>query len=122
MIVLKMLIHIGLLFVLLYIGNWIQASLGLSVPGSVIGMLLLFLLLKLGIIKLDWIREGTNVVLKHLALFFIPVNVGFINYLGLFSGSGILLLIITVISTAFVMGFSGAISQWLAKGKETQHE
>lgn len=118
----KIIIHIALLFGLLFIGDWIQASLNLSIPGSVIGMLLLFALLKLGIIKLNWIQEGTGFILRNLTLFFIPVTIGFINYLELFSGRGILLLLIAVFSTAIVMGVSGGVSQRLAKGKEVQHE
>lgn len=120
--ILKGLIHIGFLFGLLYIGNWIQASLSLSIPGSVIGMLLLFVLLKSGLIKLEWIKEGTSFILKNLTLFFVPVTVGFINYLELFSGRGIYLLLIAILSTAIVMGVSGLISQKLAKGKEVQHD
>ena len=120
--ILKGLIHIGFLFGLLYIGNWIQASLSLSIPGSVIGMLLLFVLLKSGIIKLEWIKEGTSFILRNLTLFFIPVTIGFINYLELFSGRGIYLLLIAILSTAIVMGVSGIVSQRLAKGKEVQHD
>lgn len=119
---LKGLLHIGFLFGLLYIGNWVQASLSLSIPGSVIGMLLLFVLLKSRIIKLEWIKEGTQFILKNLTLFFVPVTIGFINYLELFSGKGIYLLLIAVLSTAIVMGVSGIVSQRLAKGKEVQHD
>lgn len=120
--ILKITAHIALLYGMLLIGNWFQAFFGLSIPGSVIGMLLLFVLLKFNIIKLNWIKEGTQFILNHLTLFFIPVTIGFINYLELFSGRGILLLLTAVVSTALVMGISGVISQWLANRKETQHE
>ena len=85
-------------------------------------MLLLFLLLKMGIIKIKWMEEGTSLLLRHLTLFFIPVTIGFMEYLELFRGKGIFLLLITVISTALVMGVGGAVSEQLAHGKETQHE
>lgn len=118
----KIIVHIALLYGLLLIGNWLQAVLNIAIPGSVIGMLLLFFLLKLRIIKLDWIKEGTQLILKHLTLFFIPVTIGFIDYLELFSGRGILLLLTALLSTALVMGVSGAISQRLARRKEIQHD
>lgn len=120
--VIKIMIHIAVLYVLLLIGEWIQQISGLSVPGSVIGMLLLFFLLQLKIIKLDWIREGTDLILKHLTLFFIPVTIGVINYLELFSGRGILLLLTALVSTGLVIGVSGGLSQHLANRKETQHD
>lgn len=120
--VLRVIIHIFFLYALLLIGNLLQETFHLFIPGSVIGMLLLFILLKLGIIKLKWIDEGVSFLLRHLTLFFIPVTIGFMEYLELFKGRGILLLIITVISTALVMGIGGAVSEQLARRKETQHE
>lgn len=120
--IMKIIVHIAALYALLLIGNWIQDILSLSIPGSVIGMLLLFFLLKLKIIKFAWIKEGTQLILNHLTLFFIPVTIGFINYLELFTGRGILLLLTALFSTALVMGLSGAISQRLASRKETQHD
>ncbi len=120
--VVKVIVHIAFLFGLLFIGNWIQAALDIAIPGSVIGMLVLFFLLKLGIIKIEWIKEGTQFILKHLTLFFIPVTIGFMDYLELFNGRGILLLFTALLSTALVMGISGAISQQLARKKEIQHD
>lgn len=120
--IMKIIVHIAALYALLLIGNWIQDILSLSIPGSVIGMLLLFFLLKLKVIKFAWIKEGTQLILNHLTLFFIPVTIGFINYLELFTGRGILLLLTALFSTALVMGLSGAISQRLASRKEAQHD
>lgn len=118
----RMMTHIFFLYALLLIGNFLQNVFHLFIPGSIIGMLLLFLLLKTGIIKMKWMEEGTSLLLRHLTLFFIPVTIGFMEYLELFSGRGILLLLIIVISTALVMGIGGAVSERLAHGKETQHE
>ncbi|MCG5102831.1 CidA/LrgA family protein [Oceanobacillus alkalisoli] len=120
--VLRIITHIFLLYALLLIGNVLQEIFHLFIPGSVIGMILLFLLLKLGIMKLKWLEEGTSLLLRHLTLFFIPVTIGFMEYLELFKGRGLLLLIITVISTALVMGVGGAVSEQLARRKETQNE
>lgn len=120
--VLRIITHIFFLYALLLIGNVLQEIFHLFIPGSVIGMILLFLLLKLGIMKLKWLEEGTSLLLRHLTLFFIPVTIGFMEYLELFKGRGLLLLIITVISTALVMGVGGAVSEQLARRKETQNE
>src|SRR5690606_17555229 len=118
----RIITHIFFLYVLLLVGNFLQEAFQLFIPGSVIGMLLLFALLKLGIVKLRWIEEGTSLLLKHLTLFFIPVTVGFIEYFdAVFSVRGVLLLSITIISTALVMGGSGAVSEYLARRKEVQH-
>lgn len=114
----RIVIHVLILYVLLLIGNWIQDLFNLFIPGSVIGMILLFLLLKTGILKIEWIIEGTSIILKHLTLFFMPVTIGFINYLDTFSGKGIWLFLIALFSTMLVMGISGSVSQILARRKE----
>lgn len=44
----------------------------LNIPGSILGIILLFLLLQLKIIPLKWIESGANFLLAHLMLFLIP--------------------------------------------------
>ena len=85
-------------------------------------MILLFILLITNCMKLSWIEDGTKLFVNHLTLFFIPATVGIVNYLQLFSGKGLLLIIIVLISTGLVMGISGNISQWLVSKKELNHE
>ena len=71
---------------------------------------------------MSWIEDGTRLFVSHLTLFFIPATVGIVNYLQLFTGEGILLIIIVLISTALVMGISGVVSQWFVRKKEMHHE
>ncbi len=113
--------HIAILYGIYLIGNWIQATFHLFLPGSVIGMLLLFILLTLKVIKLKWVEKGTKLIVDNLALFFIPVTVGIINYYQIFAGKGIFLIFIIIIGTVFVMGGSGLVGQWLIRKKEVKH-
>ena len=48
-------------------GTAISAILPFRFPDSIIGMLLLFLLLNLQIVKLQWVEMGAGVLLKHMA-------------------------------------------------------
>ena len=113
----KIAIQIGLLYILFQVGNWIQDFFHLMIPGSVIGMILLFLLLVFNIIKVSWIESGAGLLIKHLTLFFIPVTVGIMNYFDLFKGKGFILILIVIVSTLIVMITSGYLSQWLVKKK-----
>lgn len=119
---LLIIIQIGLLFVFSTIGTWIQHYFDLFIPGSVIGLVLLFTLLMTGIIRLDWIEEGARFMTNHLVLFFIPATIGFINYYHLFAGRGFILVLITIISTLLVMVIAGLISQRLARRREIENE
>src|SRR5699024_1365294 len=87
------------------------------VPGSVIGLLLLFILLISNVLKVEWIEEGAQFFVNNLVFFFIPATVGVMNYFDLFKGKGILLILIVLLSTILVMGSSGLVSQSLAKDK-----
>ena len=68
-------------------GTAISAILPFRFPDSIIGMLLLFLLLNLQIVKLQWVEMGAGVLLKHMALLFIPVAVGLLGYSDTFMSS-----------------------------------
>ena len=68
-------------------GTAISAILPFRFPDSIIGMLLLFLLLNLQIVKLQWVEMGACVLLKHMALLFIPVAVGLLGYIDTFMSS-----------------------------------
>jgi len=109
--------HIGILYVFYLLGIWIQDLFHLFIPGSVIGLLLLFLCLMLKIIRLEWIEAGATFMVKHIIIFFIPSTVGLMVYGSLLVGKGLFLIVITIISTILVMITSGFVSEKLIRGK-----
>lgn len=119
---LKMIMHVIILYGIYLLGNWIQITFNLFIPGSVIGMMLLLVFLLTNIIKVTWIEEGSKLIINHLTLFFIPATVGIMNYFALFKGNGFLLVVIALLSTALVMAVSGVLSQWFIRRKEVSHD
>src|SRR5699024_3478727 len=77
-------------------------------------------LLTTDIVNPRFIQDGSSYMVKHLVLFFIPTTVGVINFYHLFVGKGILLIVITIISSLLVMISAGYTSQFLARGKEQE--
>jgi holin-like protein len=118
----KIIGQLAVLTIFYYLGVWIQELFDLFIPGSIIGMLLLLIALLTKRIKATWVSEGANYIIKHLTLLFIPVTVGIINYLDVFTGKGILLLPIALGSTLLVILSSGAVSQYLVKRREREYE
>jgi len=114
-------LQIGTLYGLYYIGCMIQSLLKISIPGSIIGMLILFLLLTTKVIKEKWLSLGGNFLLSNLAILFVPSTVGLMNYFSFFKGKGILSLVIAVFSTFIVMFISGFISQTLSTRQELKN-
>lgn len=120
----KIVIHMVVLYGFYIIGTWIQQLFDLFIPGSVIGMILLFILLMTGVLKVSWVEKGAQFMISHLALFFIPATAGVMNYFDLFAGKGILLVLIGLVSTLMVMVIAGHVSQWLMgiREREDSHE
>jgi holin-like protein len=68
------------LWAFLAAGNAIAAATGAPVPGSIIGMLALWLALEAGVVRLSWLDAGAGLLLRWLGLLFVPVGVGFLQY------------------------------------------
>lgn len=111
-------LQIVVLYVFYFIGDWLQSLLELSIPGSIIGMLLLFLLLMFKIVPVKMIEEGAHFLNLYLPVFFIPATVGVMDYFHIFKGSGMLLIVITAMSTLIVMVLAGKTSQFVSKKKQ----
>jgi len=114
----KIVVQIGILYVLYIIGEWIADIFNLLIPGSVIGMILLLGLLFIRGLKLEWIEEGAGFMVRHLTFFFIPATVGIMQYYDIFAGKGFMLVIIVLISTILVMVVSGLMGQLLWQRKD----
>jgi holin-like protein len=118
----KVFLQIVVLYIFYIVGVWLSDRLHLPLPGSIIGLLLLWAVLLLKIFPLNWIESGANFILSYLPLFFIPATVGVMNYFHVFAGKGIFLILIVVLSTLITMAIAGYTSQYLAGREETERE
>lgn len=90
-----------------YISSFISSI--IVIPGSIIGMILLFISLQLKVIKLEKIKELSNLLLDNMAIFFVPAGVSLISSLNLIRDNIFVLTIIIVLSTITVMYVTGVI-------------
>ncbi|MGX9723689.1 CidA/LrgA family holin-like protein [Bacillus pumilus] len=110
-------LQIMALFVFAKLMNVLAAFLHL-IPGTILGILVIFLLLHFKIIQLKWIELGAVWLLGELLLFFIPSAVGVIDYGTLLSQSGTSIVLVVLLSTFVVMLSTGIMTQMIAKRKE----
>jgi holin-like protein len=115
MIIFKMILQIAFLVILFQVGTWITDVLNLPIPGSMVGLTILFLLLLFKLIKLEWIEKGASWLLAELMLFFIPAAVGVINYQQALGSQWGKLLVVIVLSSLTVMASTGLTAQYIAK-------
>ncbi|OXM86468.1 CidA/LrgA family holin-like protein [Paenibacillus rigui] len=110
-----------LIFIIIsYVMNRIADTLHVSIPGSILGLGLVFVLLQTKVIKLEWLDLGAKWLLAEMLLFFIPPAAGMIQYKALLLNSGFRIVLVVVISTVLVMVCAGLVAEWIAKPKENK--
>lgn len=77
-----------LIYACLYAGIFIAGLLPITIPGSIIGMLILFVLLALQIMPPQWVNPGCNILIRYMALLFVPIGVGVMQYWDLLRPAG----------------------------------
>ena len=100
----KMMYQIGILFGVCLVGQAISVFLPIPFPGSVLSMIILFLLLYFRVIKVDHIRQKSDFLLKNMAFFFIPAGIGILSSFDLIRSSILPLLTIIVVTTILTFG------------------
>lgn len=99
----------------LYLGKGIQYITHLPIPGSIFGLLLLFLGMNIRLIPLNYVLPAGSVLLNYITLFFVPVGVGLLQYSDLLSMHWLTIVVSSVVSTLAVLLSVGWIYQRLAK-------
>ncbi len=110
-----MIVQIAGLFALTYIGEFIADLLHLPIPGTLIGMGLLYLALHLGIVKTEWFAAGADTLIGNLLLFFVPAAVGIMNFTSTFVSDGIWMLAVLAGSMIAVLYSIVALTVWIRK-------
>jgi len=112
----------GMVLLLLFqlIGEGLSSLFSLPIPGNVIGMALMLLALIAGWVKLDWLQEAADLLLKYLALFFVPAGVGVMLYFDLIGREWLPIVAATVISTFVVMAVTGWTEKLLDRNEESE--
>jgi len=112
----------GMVLLLLFqlIGEGLSSLMKLPIPGNVIGMALMLLALSTGVVKLDWLQEAADLLLKYMAMFFVPAGVGVMLYFDLIGREWLPIVAATVISTFVVMAVTGWAERLLDKHGESE--
>ena len=90
----------------------------INIPGSILGMIILFLLLQFKIISEEKIKDVADFLLGNMGIFFIPAGVSLIQSLGLIKENAILLLSCIILINIAVMICSGISVEFMIKLKE----
>lgn len=100
----KLLCQFGVIFGVCWVSQILENLLPFPFPGSVIGMVLLFVLLATGVLRLEHVREKADFLLANMAFFFLPAGVSVMNYFDVLDSALVPLLVICLVTTVLVFG------------------
>ena len=93
------------------VGELLKYILPLPIPASIYGMVLMFVGLMTGIIKLESVKETGKFLIEIMPIMFIPAGVGLLTSWGTLSRILVPVSLITVVTIITVMAATGWVSQ-----------
>ncbi len=97
------------------LGEVVVRSLGLVVPGPVLGMFLLFVALLLRPGLHPRVQQTSHILLRNLSLFFVPAGVGVMTLLPELRRQAVVLAAVIVVSTWVTALVSALVFEWVRK-------
>lgn len=88
-------------------------GLGLPIPGGVLGLILFYLALASGLVKLKWVERAAGLMLRHMVLLFVPLTVGLMEMGPVLSRHALAITASLLVSLAAVLLTTGLLGQWL---------
>lgn len=106
----------GIFIILLYyaLGNTVSCLTGRFIPGSVIGMLLLFVSLVLKLVEPASVRAAAEFLTKNMSIFFVPASIGIMEQWGIIRANLFAWVGVCFISTIMVLLSAGLVQDGLA--------
>lgn len=112
--------QLAILFGCLALGELIITLTHIPLPSSILGMLLLTLLLKLKVIRLEWVRSISEFLVTNIGFFFVPPGVAIMLYFDIIKAQFVPIVTASVVSTVLVLAVTGWVHQ--IYGRTVKHE
>ena len=92
-----------IIFSIQFFSSYILKLLNIPFPAPVLGLIVLFVLLKTKIIKESWVKDFCKILLKYMILFFIPLFVGLVSYFDLIKDNFYAIVFTIVLTTTLII-------------------
>lgn len=108
----KLLRQFLIILAISFVGEALKYLLPLPVPASIYGMVILFVGLLTGLIKLSWVKDAGKFLIVVMPVMFIPAGVGLMSsWGGVLKPMLVPVLVVTVVAIITVMAVTGQASQ-----------
>lgn len=109
------LVALCIIFGCLSIGELVVYLTHIPIPASIIGMAVLFILLKTKSVKPTWIQPVSDFFMQNIALFLIPPCVSVIQHFDIIRHDFWIIFIATILSTILVIISTGKFYEFIRK-------
>lgn len=103
------------ILVIAFAGEVLKYIIPLPIPASIYGLIILFVGLLTGLIRLEQVREAGKFLIEIMPVMFIPAAVGLLESWGVLQPMFLPVIIITLVSTVVVMAATGISSQLIIR-------
>ncbi len=128
----KILKQAAIIFGVCLIGEIISELIPVAFPGSVISMVILFILFVLNWLKPEGLSDVNDFLLDNMGFFFIPPGVGIMTRFDLLKSSAVQILLVCIVSAIvtfavtaytvqFVMKIQNKIQNKISEKREAKH-
>ncbi len=107
-----------IIFGCLAVGELLVWLTGITLPSSIIGMLLLAALLQMKAIKVEWVKGMSDFLISNMGFFFVPPGVALMLYLDVIKAEFVPIVVATVVSTVLVLIVTGWTHQGFKRLKD----
>lgn len=108
----KSLQQFGVILAVTFIGEILKFLIPLPIPASIYGLVIMLIILKTGMVKLEKVKNAAAFLIEIMPLMFIPAAVGIIASWEILKDIYVPIIIITLTTTIIVMVVTGRITQF----------
>ncbi|GFH40791.1 CidA/LrgA family protein [Lactococcus insecticola] len=117
-------LYFQFMYILLFsiVGEFLSTGLNLPVPGSIIGMVLLFVALKLKWLRLRQIYDVGQFLIENMTILFLPAGVGIMSHWGAISKYWWQIIVIVVLAIVVNIAVIGFVTQFVKRRFEGDYK
>ena len=102
----------GVILAVTFIGELLRFLIPLPIPASIYGLVIMLIVLKTKIVKLEQVKDAAAFLIEIMPLMFIPAAVGILVSWEALKDIFIPIILITITTTIIVMVVTGRITQF----------
>ena len=104
-----------IIVIISFVGEVCNKWIPLPIPASIYGLVILFVALMTGVIKLEQVKETGKFLIEIMPLMFIPAAVGLLDSWKVLKPIWIPVVVITLVTTVLVMVVTGRVTQFVIR-------